>query len=148
MRFDQRTHHPSSQASTRNPDNPTYPSNLSAALYELGDYPAAIRAILRAFRIIAPDDQIADTSVHVQLAKKVSIRLVKALLHGSRSRKVPDNVISWPANQNTFNVLERIVFDDSNATKLWGAWNGVSKEKPDDTFKVKQTLLGRRLRFR
>ncbi|KAF9650797.1 hypothetical protein BDM02DRAFT_3127460 [Thelephora ganbajun] len=123
------------KASNCDPDNPTYPSNLSAALYELGDYLATLRAILRAFHILAPNDQVVGTNV--QLARKLSVRLVKALLHGSRNRKIPDDVVGRPEHQSAFRVLEHIISDDPNGVELWRAWGAVAKEKPDDAFKAK-----------
>lgn len=127
------------QASNCDTDNPTYPSNLSAAFYELGDYLATVNTILRAFQILAPNGQIADTNT--QLAQKLSIRLVKALLHGTRNGKIPVDVIGRPDNQSAFKVLERIVSDEPNAVKLWDAWSAVASEQPEDPFKAKLTLL-------
>lgn len=129
----------SSQASNCDPNNPTYPSNLSAALYELGDYLATVHAIVRAVRIAAPDGQVADTNV--QLARKLSVRLIKALLHGSRNGTIPDDVIGRPDHKSAFDLLERTVSDDPNAVKLWTAWSAVAGEKPDEALRAKQVLL-------
>ena len=128
-----------SQASNCDSDDPTYPSNLSAALYELGDYPAAVHAILRAFHLLAPDGRVADASV--QLARKLSLRLVKALLHASRKGKIPEDVIGRPEHQGAFDTLEHMVSDDPNAAKLWSAWSAVAEEKLDDVLRAKRTLL-------
>ena len=98
-----------------------------------------MHAILRAFHLLAPDGKVADPNV--QLARKLSLRLVKALLHGSRNGKIPDNVIGRQAHQSAFSVLEHIASDDPNAVKLWSAWSAVAAEKPADAFRAKQTLL-------
>jgi hypothetical protein len=128
-----------SQASECEPDNPTYPSNRSAALYELGDYLATVHAILRVAKIISRDGQVTDPNI--QLARKLSVRLAKALLHGNRGRKIPDEVIGRPEHQTVFKVLERVVSDDPNAVKLWNAWSAATKEKAEDALKAKLTLL-------
>ena len=77
----------------------------------------------------------------MQLARKLSVRLVKALLQGSRNGKIPREVIGRRALQSAIDVLERAVADDPNAVKLWGSWGAIVNEKPEDASRAKQTLL-------
>lgn len=96
-------------------------------------------AILQAFHIIAPGGQVS--LPNVQLARKLSVRLAKALLQGKRNRKILNDVIGRLEHQSAFTALERLVSDDPNAVKLWNAWSVVMSEKPDDAFKAKLTML-------
>ncbi|KAI0719792.1 hypothetical protein C8T65DRAFT_725210 [Cerioporus squamosus] len=65
------------------PKGYVYPSNLSAALYELGDYPGSIDAVIRSWRLCRdkPD-------ANVDFITRLSMRLGKALCHGSRAGTV------------------------------------------------------------
>lgn len=67
------------EAETLDPENPVYPSNLSAAQYEIGDYFACIDAIYRSWSR-KPD---------AALAAKLSTRLAKALSHSAHAGTFP-----------------------------------------------------------
>ncbi|RDB17580.1 hypothetical protein Hypma_001021 [Hypsizygus marmoreus] len=66
------------------PTNPVYPSNLSAALYELGDYAGCINAILRSWSL----------DPEPTLAAKLSTRLAKALSHALQNSTIDDVYIT------------------------------------------------------
>ncbi|KAK0461719.1 uncharacterized protein EV420DRAFT_1526820 [Desarmillaria tabescens] len=69
------------QAEEFESDNPVYPSNLSAALYEMGDYAASCQAILRSAKLLSE-------SPNPPLAAKLSLRLPKTLTYGFRNSTV------------------------------------------------------------
>ncbi|KAJ7452811.1 hypothetical protein FB451DRAFT_1373943 [Mycena latifolia] len=54
--------------------NPVYPSNLSAALFEMGDYSACVAAILRSCSQLD-----FETNTNAALASRLSVRLAKSL---------------------------------------------------------------------
>ncbi|KAK7453528.1 hypothetical protein VKT23_011808 [Stygiomarasmius scandens] len=68
------------KAESAAPEDPVYPSKLSAALYELGDYLACFQAICQAVRKAQ-----ASQEDHSSLFFKLSGRLAKSLSHGSRN---------------------------------------------------------------
>ncbi|OJT04030.1 hypothetical protein TRAPUB_5266 [Trametes pubescens] len=74
--------HGYSQAKQADPTDPVYPSNLSAALYEVGDYAGCIDAVLRAWRILDGKDTKPDLLV------RLSNRLAKALSLGVRAMTI------------------------------------------------------------
>ncbi|KAL6298482.1 hypothetical protein BKA93DRAFT_65275 [Sparassis latifolia] len=68
--------------------DPVYPSNLSAALYEMGDYLGSMNAILRSWRLLrSRSDSKPD------LILRLSIRLAKALCNGFRSGAISQGVL-------------------------------------------------------
>ncbi|KAG7447536.1 uncharacterized protein BT62DRAFT_1060778 [Guyanagaster necrorhizus] len=69
------------QAEEVEPGDPVFPSNLSAALYETGDYAGSYQAILRSAKLLSE-------SPNPPLAAKLSSRLPKALTYGLRNRTV------------------------------------------------------------
>lgn len=74
--------HDYSQAEQTDPTDPVYPSNLSAALYEIGDYAGCTDAVLRAWRLLEGKDTKPDLLV------RLSNRLAKALSLGVRARAI------------------------------------------------------------
>lgn len=64
------------QAEKANSKDPVYPSNLSAALYEIGDYLACASAILRSWKLL--QDQ-SESATKPDLIIRLSTRLAKAL---------------------------------------------------------------------
>ncbi|KAF9526017.1 hypothetical protein CPB83DRAFT_896481 [Crepidotus variabilis] len=90
------------------PKNPVYPSNLSAALYELGDYADAFHSILRSQRL-DPEPTIV---------LKLSARLAKTLSHRLRSGKIHPSVIE--KNIKSIQGLEHAdSFEHEQSWKLW-----------------------------
>ncbi|KAK0206934.1 hypothetical protein DFS33DRAFT_1317984 [Desarmillaria ectypa] len=69
------------QAEELESDNPVYPSNLSAALYETGDYAGSYQAILRCAKLLSENP-------NPLLAAKLSSRLPKTLTYGLRNSTV------------------------------------------------------------
>ena len=66
-----------SQAESMDPSDPVYPSNLSAALYEIANYADCVKAILRAWTLLQSDPKPG-------LLVRLSTRLAKALCNGFR----------------------------------------------------------------
>ncbi|PBK68015.1 hypothetical protein ARMSODRAFT_1005025 [Armillaria solidipes] len=99
------------QAEEISPRDAVYPSNLSAALYELGDYCGSFEAICRAV-------QKSDCSS--SLHQRLSPRMAKCLIYGSRSGTISYELIS----QNTFavEILE-------SASQEWENWRRIEREK-------------------
>ncbi|TCD61538.1 hypothetical protein EIP91_008282 [Steccherinum ochraceum] len=71
------------KAESLDPTDPVYPSNLSAALYENGQYADAIRAILRSWLLLKPLAQDKP-----DLVTRLFTRLGKALAQGIASGQV------------------------------------------------------------
>ncbi|KAJ7483585.1 hypothetical protein FB451DRAFT_1028935 [Mycena latifolia] len=69
------------QAEAVAPQENVYPANLSAALYEMGDYAACVDAIVRAWRL-------SSGSPNPSLALRLATRAAKALAHGVRGGAV------------------------------------------------------------
>ena len=67
------------------PKDPVYPSNLSAALYELGDYRGSVDAVCRSWALLKNN-----SDVKVDLIVRLSIRLAKALCHGVRAGTISE----------------------------------------------------------
>ena len=68
------------QAEKADPRDPLYPSNLSAALFEMGDYAGSASAVLRSWHLLQErQDMKAD------LVIRLSTRLARALCHGARA---------------------------------------------------------------
>ena len=84
------------QAGTLDPTNAVYPSNLSAALYELGDYLGCMNAIFHCWSL-QPEST---------LASKLSIRLPKALCQGIHSGTILPSILE--ANASVIRELEGI----------------------------------------
>ncbi|KAI0315921.1 hypothetical protein OF83DRAFT_1129611 [Amylostereum chailletii] len=68
------------KAEAQSPDDPTFPSNLSAAFFESGDYAGCFHAILRAFVALAEKSDGKEA-----LALRLSTRMAKALANGVAS---------------------------------------------------------------
>jgi hypothetical protein len=84
------------QAGSLDPSNPIYPSNRSAALYELGDYLGCMNAILHSW------------SLHPEpaLALKLSTRLPKAISQGIQAGTI--RISSLEDNASVIRELEGV----------------------------------------
>lgn len=107
------------QAEKSDPDNHIYPSNLSAALYEVGDYLGCIHAICRAWKKL-PTSPEADTV----LIQKWSLRLGKALRYGA--------IPLGPEVEKVRDVIEALqaLAKEGPAAEAWKQW--VHAEPRDD----------------
>ena len=65
------------QAENADPSDPVYPSNLSAALYEIGDYAKCVDAVIRSWNLLKDK-----ADVKPELIIRLSTRLAKSLCHG------------------------------------------------------------------
>ncbi|KAI0649800.1 hypothetical protein C8Q79DRAFT_923284 [Trametes meyenii] len=68
------------KAEKANPSDPVYPSNLSAALYEAGDYAGCISAVLRSWKLLS-----SQQDPKRGLVVRLSSRLAKALCLAARA---------------------------------------------------------------
>ncbi len=107
----------SNQAEKTDIDNATYPSNLSAALYELGDYAGSYQAILRSAKLLSANP-------NPKLAAKLSSRLPKALSHGLRDGTIVPK--DYREEETTLKKLRDIASVDSETS--WREWERISGE--------------------
>ncbi|KAF8958545.1 hypothetical protein BDZ97DRAFT_1906448 [Flammula alnicola] len=95
-------------------NNAVYPSNLSAALYELGDYAGCMNAVLRSWALKPSND----------LALKLSTRLAKTLSQG-----VQDGCINPSVVQQNLLVIKELeatsLTDDSDNAQAWKLWKSI-----------------------
>ncbi|KAI0357691.1 hypothetical protein OH77DRAFT_1435494 [Trametes cingulata] len=75
-------------AEVLDPVDPVYPSNLSAALYELADYAGTIDAVLRAWRKLGEK-----APAKPDLVLRLSGRLARALCFAVRARTISQDVL-------------------------------------------------------
>ncbi|KAF8876826.1 hypothetical protein BD779DRAFT_1695329 [Infundibulicybe gibba] len=93
-----------------------YPSNLSAALYEMGDYAASVDAIVRAWRLLSLN---SDTQASEPLVQRLSARLAKALCHGARCGTITHAMVNVPANRHAIAELS----SRAGTNSIWEEWN-------------------------
>ncbi|KAK7681418.1 hypothetical protein QCA50_015510 [Cerrena zonata] len=122
------------QAEQLAPDNPVYPSNLSAAFYELGEYQQTVQAIMRA----ECKASTADTSFLARL----STRLAKTLSHGVRGGNITAEVVD--SILPIIDKLRSLPIDSSpDFTKSWAIWEYTQGEMQG--MKEKESAARRRL---
>ncbi|OSD01022.1 hypothetical protein PYCCODRAFT_1478791 [Trametes coccinea BRFM310] len=112
-----------SKAEKSDPRDPVYPSNLSAALFEAGNYVACIDAVLRAYKLLKEQQEPADKS---SLLIRLSSRLAKALLNSAQSdpetlttlkkyeaeyQELKENAFSTPSSAASTSDLSRVWYD-------------------------------------
>lgn len=83
------SHRHDPQAEKADPSDPVYPSNLSAALFEVGDYVGCVNAVLRSWALL---NNKSDTKP--DLLVRLSTRLAKALCHGVRDGSLDENSLA------------------------------------------------------
>ncbi|CAA7271282.1 unnamed protein product [Cyclocybe aegerita] len=105
----------SRQAERVDSTNPVYPSNLSAALYEVGLYADSINAILRSW-VLKPEPA---------LAIRLSTRLAKSLAHGIQDGMFNASVVQQ--NADGIKQLEDLSTKDAGAENVqaWKMWRSV-----------------------
>lgn len=100
------------QAETLSPSVASYPSNLSAALFETGAYVPAIAAIGRAYNALQHNSEASEN-----LLVRLSGRLAKALCHASSKGQLT------PAILGTYHDLVQSLKEhqpaDTQGTKGW-----------------------------
>ncbi|THH19933.1 hypothetical protein EUX98_g8683 [Antrodiella citrinella] len=137
LKFKQRSFHEAvklyCQAEAAAPHEAVYSSNLSAALYELGDYASCLQAICRA------TNKLTEQEAQSSLSPRLSTRLAKTLSYGVREGKISADLI-----QSSAVVIEKLSTEGAKpsasdelvtAWKLWDKVDGemdvVRKGAPD-----------------
>ncbi|KAJ6568362.1 hypothetical protein DFH09DRAFT_1155208 [Mycena vulgaris] len=119
------------------PTNPVYASNLSAALFEEGDYLSCVATIDRWCKLHGPksasggteelDPSLAPTRA---LALRLSGRLAKALGHGVRTGSVSQKQIDDIGT--TISQLELVgEAGEPELRRLWADWHHIAREIGD-----------------
>ncbi len=104
------------QAEKLDPNSPVYPSNLSSALYELGDYASCMEAILRSWAL----------EPGPELSLRLSTRLAKALSQGVQNGSIQPSVVEQ--NEPAIKDLERFsTTDNVDAIQAWNIWKNVEE---------------------
>lgn len=115
-----------------------FSSNLSAALYELGDYAGCVHAICRAAKIVqALQNKNDDQEKNLVLLQKLSSRLPKAFIHGILNGSIDASSLGL-VDEGEKDVLERLRFvgegtgssnPDSDTSRLWKQFQGFRDER-------------------
>ncbi|KAF5325654.1 hypothetical protein D9611_000806 [Ephemerocybe angulata] len=105
------------------PASVIYPSNLSAAFYELGQYDSCCRSILNAWTLV---DGAADAAI----AKKLSLRLAKALVLGLQDGTISQQLVS--DNQSIIEAVRVIAQDDPS----WGVYRELEEKIQSGTYEI------------
>ncbi|KAJ6617025.1 hypothetical protein B0H10DRAFT_1914787 [Mycena sp. CBHHK59/15] len=106
------------------PTNPVYPSNLSAALFEEGDYISCVMAINRCWKLLGTSE------ANPSLATRLSGRLAKALAHGFQDGSVSQNLLNDVGP--TINDLEALSpSGQPELACMWQDWNRIAHKSGD-----------------
>lgn len=116
------------------PNDPVYPSNLSAALYELANYAECVKAVLRAWTIIKPH-----LPHKADLIVRLSIRLGKALCNGVRGGAISSTTLEedGPLIHDLEASSAMILSQNINPTSLtelaqvWREWKRIERLNPE-----------------
>ncbi|KAJ7467818.1 hypothetical protein B0H11DRAFT_1814028 [Mycena galericulata] len=117
------------KAESAAPQENVYPANLSAALYELGDYAGTIDAIARSWKLGTPSPN---------LALRLSVRAAKALAHGVRGDTIGPDALAKHAQ--VLEQLENVALQQGNAAgvdtetesvRVWREWRAIAREGGD-----------------
>ncbi|TFK84368.1 hypothetical protein K466DRAFT_654782 [Polyporus arcularius HHB13444] len=113
------------KAEKADPSSPVYPSNLSAALYEAGDYLRCVDAVLRSWKLLetCPEAQ-------PDLVAKLSIRLAKALCHGVSARAITHDLVTRRQDEicklqdcaTKLPAQGKTKKPDEDFTRVWDEW--------------------------
>ena len=133
-----------SQAEKADPRDPVYPSNLSAALFESGDYAGSADAVLRSWKLLEERGDMAS-----DLVVRLSIRLARALCHGARARLPLHDTLtrnSTEIEQLKATAAEKL--SDGGKTALreescraWKVWEATHAEMTQDAEGKTQACL-------
>jgi hypothetical protein len=111
------------EAEALDSENPVFPSNLSAAQYEIGEYSACADAILRSWSR-KPDSA---------LVAKLSTRLAKALCHAAQAGTW--NVSNMEEHASAVSAIEEAgkqsAADHSESDQAWLLWHRVQADLKD-----------------
>ena len=83
-----------SQAENADPRDPVYPANLSAALFEMGDYVGCMNAIHRSWKLLMEKQEM-----NAGLVVRLSTRLARALSNGARAGTLSRETLNRHENQ-------------------------------------------------
>jgi hypothetical protein len=112
------------QAESAAPHDPVYPSNLSAALYELGDYSACFEAICRAVANVS-----SSKDDHSSLLLRLATRLAKTLSHGLRNGAINKSMIEREnLAVEQLKSLSKSSDPKSELSSAWAQWRRVESE--------------------
>ncbi|KAI0719797.1 hypothetical protein C8T65DRAFT_826784 [Cerioporus squamosus] len=106
--------------------DPIYPSNLSVALFELGDYSGSVEAGLRAWkRLKERSDEKSD------LVARLSSRVAKALCYGTRAGTIGNDILA--AHGDDIDSLRVASFNEvsgntSALSQTWQEWDATKAE--------------------
>ena len=126
-----------SQAEKKNPQDYVYPSNLSAALYELGDYTGCAKAVARSWKFLK---EVPDAKP--ELIARLSTRLAKALCHGACTGTLSHDVVNALREDvsqirttaaNSATVNEELI-------RVWKEWDTCEAEMNDYVAKRDECL--------
>ncbi|KAE9410311.1 hypothetical protein BT96DRAFT_371276 [Gymnopus androsaceus JB14] len=113
------------------PDDPVLSSNLSTALYELGDYAGCFHAICRAAKKTSQSN-------HSGLLLKLSSRLARTLSQGFWS-----GIITPPQiedEKDTIEALKSAAKNVPEVQRLWGQWYGAESRSKEEIATAKRRL--------
>jgi hypothetical protein len=109
-----------------------YPSNLSAACYETGDYSRSLKAIYRSWKLLSQETNSA-------LALKLSVRAAKALVQGVRAESISSQALVDNAQMiDQLEVVARQQPDSDLSSvpehiRVWEDWRKMESEVGDRT---------------
>ncbi|KAJ6520693.1 hypothetical protein DFH09DRAFT_1426866 [Mycena vulgaris] len=111
------------------PQENVYPANLSAALYEMGDYAACLDAVARSWKLATPNPS---------LALRLATRTAKALAHGVRGGAVGQEMLAKYAQiiEQLENValqqeIRAEVYSEPESVRIWRKWRAIANEGGD-----------------
>ncbi|TFK84369.1 hypothetical protein K466DRAFT_527474 [Polyporus arcularius HHB13444] len=120
------------------PKNYVYPSNLSAALYELGDYTGSIDAVVRSWRLLRDR-----SDAKVELITRLSTRLAKSLCHGARAGTVTNKLLRRVASDvRQLREASMNGAPDEELKRVWDEWTTVYHELVPCAEKAHASLTG------
>ncbi|KAJ6580630.1 hypothetical protein B0H19DRAFT_1369180 [Mycena capillaripes] len=106
------------------PHENVYPANLSAALYETGDYTACLEAIARSWKL---------SSANPSLTLRLATRAAKALAHGVRGGTIRPSALAKHAQM--IEQLETAALQQENTSgesiRVWREWHAIVGESGD-----------------
>lgn len=129
------------QAEKADARDPDYPSNLSAALFEVGDYLGCVGAVLRAWR------RLKDLSDKPEgLVLRLSVRLAKAHCHGARAGTISMDHLMFSEidiDEMRSAATRAFVDDGSHETLLraWPEWSVTRSELGGDYRQKREACL-------